>query len=198
MWQPPQLLSVPSVPSQQQQQKQADCAYISELLQATLQGMAGWCVLVNLGCRDLLYMLHEKSTIEKKDVYRYTRNQQHRKTKQARYCKILQDEKKTDVADITVLECKLKADSFIKPDIKLFEVYLTAQLQERFSKDAVFILSNWGVPMAKFHEPIRGKGWWILLKCAGFDMYLIDEYLTSKTCPICEERISTFYNVKNL
>ncbi|KAJ2476201.1 hypothetical protein IWW56_005051 [Coemansia sp. RSA 2131] len=51
--------------------------------------------------------------------------------------------------------------------------------------------------MAKFHEPIRGKGWRTLLKRGGFTVYLIDEYLTSKTCPNCEERISTFLNVPN-
>ncbi|KAJ2496807.1 hypothetical protein GGH96_005558 [Coemansia sp. RSA 1972] len=71
-------------------------------------------------------------------------------------------------------------------------------LKKRFSQDAVFILGNWGAPMTKFHEPIRGKFWRTLLKRAGFDVYLIDEYLTSKTCPICEERISTFHKVKNL
>ncbi|KAJ2502293.1 hypothetical protein GGH96_001228 [Coemansia sp. RSA 1972] len=74
---------------------------------------------------------------------------------------------------------------------------LVNRLRERFSPDAVFILGNWGASMAKFHEPIRSKGWRTLLKRAGFTVYLIDEYLTSKTCPICEEHISTFHNVKN-
>ncbi|KAJ2500761.1 hypothetical protein GGH96_002514 [Coemansia sp. RSA 1972] len=74
---------------------------------------------------------------------------------------------------------------------------LMNRLRERFSQDAVFILGNWGASMAKFHEPIRGKGWRTLLKRAGFTVYLIDEYLTSKTCPICEKRISTFHKVKN-
>ncbi|KAJ2503460.1 hypothetical protein GGH96_000250 [Coemansia sp. RSA 1972] len=74
---------------------------------------------------------------------------------------------------------------------------LMNRLKERFSQDAVFILGNWGASMAKFHEPIRGKGWRTLLKRAGFTVYLIDEYLTSKTCPICEEHISTFHKVKN-
>ncbi|KAJ2499106.1 hypothetical protein GGH96_003766 [Coemansia sp. RSA 1972] len=237
-----QLLQLPSAPVQQQQQqqtqparqqqKQADCAYISELLKEQLQSTAGWCVLVDPGRQDLLFMLHEKSTVAEKRVYHYTRCQQRHETKQARYHKILQDEK---TADIAALECTLNAGSFTIPDLALFEVYLAAQakveaeltdfynktmcrqrdgtmmpevllhcklrlsayinqqradqllmnqLRERFSKDAVFILGNWGAPMAKFHEPIHGKGWRTLLKHAGFDVYLIDEYLTSKTCVV--------------
>ncbi|KAJ1859498.1 hypothetical protein GGH12_000453 [Coemansia sp. RSA 1822] len=45
-------------------------------------------------------------------------------------------------------------------------------------------MGNWSAPMTRFHEPIRGKGW-RTLKRGGFDVYLIDEYLTSKTCPNC-------------
>ncbi|KAJ2503561.1 hypothetical protein GGH96_000121 [Coemansia sp. RSA 1972] len=234
--------------AQQRQQKQADCQYISELTQEQLQSTAGRCVLVDLGRRDLLFMLHKKSTIEEKNVYRYTRNQQRRETKQKKYRNICEHVKKVDVADIAALERTLKAGSFTIPDLVLFEEYLAARakveaeltdfynetmcrqrvgattpmvplhrklrlsayvnqqradqllmnrLRERFSQDAVFILGNWGAPMAKFHEPIRGKGWRTLLKRAGFDVYLIDEYLASKTCPICEERISTFHKVRN-
>ncbi|KAJ2626313.1 hypothetical protein IW137_005974, partial [Coemansia sp. RSA 1287] len=51
--------------------------------------------------------------------------------------------------------------------------------------------------MTRFHEPIHGKGWRKLLKRGGFTVYLIDEYLTSKACPNCEKRISTFLKVPN-
>ncbi|KAJ2481478.1 hypothetical protein IWW56_001699 [Coemansia sp. RSA 2131] len=239
--QPPQQTQ----PVQRQQQKQADCQYISELSQEQLQSTAGRCVLVDPGRRDLLYMLHEESTVAEKRVYRYTRCQQRRETRVAKYRKILQDEK---TAEVAALEHKLKAGSFTMPDLDLFKEYLTARakvavkltrnynetmcrqrdgattpmvplhrklrlsvyvnrqradqllikrLRERFSQDAVFVMGNWSAPMAKFHEPISGKGWRTLLKRAGFDVYLIDEYLTSKTCPNCEERISTFLNVPN-
>ncbi|KAJ2498026.1 hypothetical protein GGH96_004658 [Coemansia sp. RSA 1972] len=238
LWQSPQ----PSVPVQQQQQQQ------QKLSKEQPQGTAGRCVLVDPGRRDLLFMLHEKSTVDDKNVYRYTRNQQCRETRVTKYRKILQDVKKADVADIAALERTLSAGSFTIPDLALFEEYLAARpevatkptrhynktmcrqrdsattpevplhqklrlsayvnrqradqllmnrLRERFSPDAVFILGNWGASIAKFHEPIRGKGWRTLLKRAGFDVFLIDEYLTSKTCPLCEERISTFHNVKN-
>ncbi|KAJ2176819.1 hypothetical protein EV181_006732, partial [Coemansia sp. RSA 532] len=158
--------------------------------------------------------------------------QQRKETCITKYRKILQNEKKADVKDITVLEHTLSAGSCIKPNLKLFEEYLAAQaevaadltwhynetmcnqqdgtttpkvplhcklrlsafinqqqanqllinrLKKRFSQDAVFILGNWSASMTRFHEPIRGKGWRTLLKRGGFDVYLIDEYLTSKT-----------------
>ncbi|KAJ2482397.1 hypothetical protein IWW56_001054 [Coemansia sp. RSA 2131] len=267
-WQPPQL---PSVPSQQQQllaqqqqllaqqppqqtqpvqpqrQQKADCEYISDLSQAQLQSTAGRCVLVDPGRRDLLYMMHEESSVASKNVYRYTRCQQRRETRVTKYKKILEREK-ADIVDIAALECTLSAGSYIKPDIKLFEEYLAARaevaerltwfynrtmchqqvgatapraslhrklrlsayvnrkradqllvnrLRERFTPDAVFVMGNWGAPMTRYHEQIRGKFWRTLLKRAGFDVYLIDEHLTSSFCPICEERISTFLDVPN-
>ncbi|KAJ2480726.1 hypothetical protein IWW56_002239 [Coemansia sp. RSA 2131] len=228
-----------------QQQRQADCAYISNLSQATLQSTAGRCVLVDPGHRDLLYMIHEKSTVQEKDVYRYTRCQQRKETRVTKYKKILENEK---TAEVAALERTLSAGSYIKPDLKLFEEYLAARaevaveltrfynrtmcrqrvgattpevplhrklrlsafinrkradqllvnrLRQRFSQDAVFVMGNWSAPMAKFHEPIRSKGWRTLFKRGGFTVYLINEHLTSSFCPICEERISTFLDVPN-
>ncbi|KAJ2666361.1 hypothetical protein IW148_001080 [Coemansia sp. RSA 1199] len=58
-------------------------------------------------------------------------------------------------------------------------------------------MGNWSAPMTRFHEPIRGKGWRTLLKRGGFDVYLIDEYLTSKTCPNCFGRLSNTHDVPN-
>ncbi|KAJ2478670.1 hypothetical protein IWW56_003587 [Coemansia sp. RSA 2131] len=93
------------------------------------------------------------------------------------------------------LHRKLRLSAYINR--KKADQLLVNRLRKRFSQDAVFILGNWSAPMTRYHEPIRGKGWRTLLKRAGFDVYLIDEYLTSKTCPNCEERISTFLNVPN-
>ncbi|KAJ2481728.1 hypothetical protein IWW56_001537 [Coemansia sp. RSA 2131] len=242
---PPQQPPQQTQPVQRQRQQKADCEYIHDLSQAQLQSTAGRCVLVDPGRRDLLYMMHEESSVTSKNVYRYTRSQQRKETRVKKYRKILENEK---TADVAAAERKLSAGSYIKPDLKLFEEYLVARadvaerltrfynrtmcnqrvgatmpevplhrklrlsayinrkradqllvnrLRKRFSQDAVFILGNWSASMTRFHEPIRGKGWRTLLKRAGFDVYLIDEYLTSKTCPNCEERISTFLNVPN-
>ncbi|KAJ1785408.1 hypothetical protein LPJ67_003962, partial [Coemansia sp. RSA 1938] len=193
-------------------------------------------------------MMHEKSTVQEKCVYRHTRSQQRKETRITKYRKILQNKKKADVKDITALERTLSAGSCIKPNLKLFEEYLAARaevaadltrhynetmcnqqdgattpkvplhrklrlsayinrqradqllinrLKKRFSQDAVFILGNWSASMTRFHEPIRGKGWRTLLKRGGFDVYLIDEYLTSKTCPNCNGQLSNTHYIPN-
>ncbi|KAJ2476202.1 hypothetical protein IWW56_005052 [Coemansia sp. RSA 2131] len=109
---------------QRQRQQQADCAYIYELSQAQLQSTAGRCVLVDPGRRDLLYMMHEESSVASKNVYRYMRSQQRKETRVKKYRKILENEK---TADVAALERKLSAGSYIKPDLKLFEEYLAAR-----------------------------------------------------------------------
>ncbi|KAJ2478368.1 hypothetical protein IWW56_003755 [Coemansia sp. RSA 2131] len=242
----------PGQPAQpvQRQRKKADCKYISELSQATLQNTVGRCVLVDPGRWDLLFAMREDSSIAKKKVYRYTRCQQRVETKQTKYRKILQQVK---TAEVAAAERTLGAGSYIKPNLKLFEEYLRAralvaakltwfynrtmsrqrdsattrevpihwklrlsgyikrqqadqrlvkQLRAKFKPkesdpEPVFIMGNWSAPMTRFHEPIRGKGWRTLLKRGGFDVYLIDEYLTSKTCPNCFGRLSNTHYVPN-
>ncbi|KAJ2532360.1 hypothetical protein GGH20_001158 [Coemansia sp. RSA 1937] len=236
-----------------QQRKKADSLYIDELSQEQLQGTVGRCVLVDPGRRDLLFAMHEDSTIQDKQVYRYTKCQQHVETKQTKYRKILEHVKKASSVDIAALERTLGAGSCIKPDLDQFKVYLAAraevaarltafynetmsrqqdgattpkvplhrklqlstyikhqqadqrlvkQLRTKFKPkesdpEPIFILGNWSAPMTRFHEPIRGKGWRTLLKRGGFDVYLIDEYLTSKTCPNCYGRLSNTHDVLN-
>ncbi|KAJ2720233.1 hypothetical protein H4S00_003280, partial [Coemansia sp. D1744] len=228
-----------------QLQQQADCAYISDLSQAQLQSTVGCCVLVDPGRQDLLFMMHEKSTVQEKCVYRHTCSQQRKETRVTKYQKILQNEK---TADVAAAERCLGAGSCIKPNLKLFEEYLVAQaevaadltrhyneimcnqqdgtttpkvplhrklrlsayinhqranqllincLKKRFSQDAIFILGNWSASMTQFHEPICGKGWQTLLKRGRFDIYLIDKYLTSKTCPNCNGQLSNTHYVPN-
>ncbi|KAJ2540233.1 hypothetical protein GGF49_004619 [Coemansia sp. RSA 1853] len=104
-------------------EQQADCAYIHDLPQDMLQSTAGRCVLVDPGQRDMLYMMHEKSTIEDK-VYRYTQNQQRVETRRRKYQKILDNEKP---ADIAAAEQSLNAGSRVVPDLELFKDYLRAR-----------------------------------------------------------------------
>ncbi|KAJ2503475.1 hypothetical protein GGH96_000265 [Coemansia sp. RSA 1972] len=258
-WQAWVMLAQPSdqpvkpVKPVKQQQKKADCLYIDELPQEYLQSTVGRCVLVDPGRRDLLFAMREDSTIQKKQIYRYTKCQQRRETCVTKYRKILEQVKKADKEDIAALERTLGAGSFIKPDLALFKEYLAAragvaakltvfynktmswqrdsvttpevplhrklrfsvyikrqqaddrlvkQLRAKFKPEEtdpepIFIMGNWSAPMTKFHEPIRGKGWRRLLKHAGFEVYLIDEYLTSKLCPNCNERLSNTHDVPN-
>ncbi|KAJ2475481.1 hypothetical protein IWW56_005399 [Coemansia sp. RSA 2131] len=71
--------------------------------------------------------MHEKSTVQEKDVYRYTCCQQRKETRVTKYKKILEREKKADIVDIAALERTLSASSYIKPDLKLFEEYMRAR-----------------------------------------------------------------------
>ncbi|KAJ2497012.1 hypothetical protein GGH96_005412 [Coemansia sp. RSA 1972] len=187
---PPQPLQLSSVLLQQQQQtqiaqqqrqKQADCTYISGLSQEQLWSMAVWCMLVD-----------------------------------------------PDKEDIAVLEHTLKAGSFTIPDLKLFEVYLCAwakveaELTDFYNETMCWQQVGATMPMVPLHWKLQlsacincqranqllmnwlkkrftqDTGWQTLLKRASFTVYLIDKYLTSKTCPICKKHISMFHKVKNL
>ncbi|KAJ1664078.1 hypothetical protein EV178_004449 [Coemansia sp. RSA 1646] len=60
------------------------------------------------------------------------------------------------------------------------------------------ILGNWSAPMARYHEPIRGVGFRRMLRKKGCQVYLIDEFRTSKTCPNClTGTLKTFLKVPN-
>ncbi|KAJ2266117.1 hypothetical protein EV176_005713 [Coemansia sp. RSA 451] len=156
-------------------------------------------------------------------------------------------------AEVVTAERRLRAGSYVVPNLQLFEEYLRARadvavgltrhynetkcrqrdgattpgvplhrklrlsayinrqqadqllvnrLRAKFKPmesdpEPIFIMGNWGAPMTRFHEPIRGKGWRRLLKHAGFEVYLIDEHRTSSLCPNCEEHITTFLDVPN-
>ncbi|KAI8878726.1 hypothetical protein K501DRAFT_258093 [Backusella circina FSU 941] len=47
------------------------------------------------------------------------------------------------------------------------------------------IVGNWTAPMARYHEPIKGKGMLKILQRSGFNIMLIDEFKTSTFCPNC-------------
>ncbi|KAJ2214407.1 hypothetical protein IW143_003706, partial [Coemansia sp. RSA 520] len=117
------------VQSVKRQRKKTDCLYIDELSQEQLRGTVGRCVLVDPGRRDLLFAMHEDSTIQKKQVYRYTKCQQRVETKQTKYRKILEHVKKVHSVDIAALERTLGAGSCIKPDLDQFKVYLAARAE---------------------------------------------------------------------
>ncbi|KAJ2793313.1 hypothetical protein H4R20_006575, partial [Coemansia guatemalensis] len=75
---------------------------------------------------------------------------------------------------------------------------LARNLREKFSKDTVLVIGNWSASMARFHKPIRGKGWRDMLKRHGFTVYLLDEYRMSSICPVCESSLENFRWVRNL
>ncbi|KAJ2021285.1 hypothetical protein H4S04_005598 [Coemansia sp. S16] len=56
----------------------------------------------------------------------------------------------------------------------------------KFGRRLVMVCGNWSASMARFHAPIRGRGWRKKFKKFGFPTYLFDELRTSKTCPGCD------------
>ncbi|KAJ2496920.1 hypothetical protein GGH96_005495 [Coemansia sp. RSA 1972] len=228
-----------------QPQQQANCQYIDNLSQAMLQSTVGQCVLIDPGWCNLLFAMHEDSSVEKKHLYQYTRNQQCKEMQLTKFKWILEKAQKADTEDIAALERTLGAGSCIKPDLELYKVYLEAwalvanqlthfynemytvhptsthqihmfktsvpqafplycklglsayvnwkqadqclgkKLHKEFGPNTVIVIGDWLALMAQFHKPIGGKSWQMLLKHTGFNVYLIKEYLTAKTCPNC-------------
>ncbi|KAJ2477044.1 hypothetical protein IWW56_004564 [Coemansia sp. RSA 2131] len=94
-----------------------------------------------------------------------------------------------------LLHHKLQLSAYVNQ--KQADQCLIKKLQEEFEPNAIIVIGDWSAPMTRFHEPIRSKSWRTLLKRGGFDVYLIKEYLTSKTCPNCNGRLSNTRDVPN-
>ncbi|KAJ2151134.1 hypothetical protein GGH16_006309, partial [Coemansia sp. RSA 560] len=177
------LLQTPPVQPQPQLQlqQQADCAYISDLSQAQLRSTnekkadvkditvlehtlsAGSCIKPNLKLFEEYLAAQAEVAADLTWHYNETMCNQ-------------QDGTTTPKVP---LHCKLRLSAFINQ--QQANQLLINRLKKRFSQDDVFILGNWSASMTQFHEPIHGKGWRTLLKRGRFNVYLIDEYLTSKT-----------------
>ncbi|KAJ2544088.1 hypothetical protein IWW35_005434, partial [Coemansia sp. RSA 1878] len=93
------------------------------------------------------------------------------------------------------LHRKLRLSAYVNQ--KQADQRLINKLRKEFGPNAVIIIGDWSAPMNRFHEPIRGKSWRELLKRGGFEVYLIKEYLTSKTCPNCYGQLSNTRYVPN-
>ncbi|KAJ1854236.1 hypothetical protein LPJ76_004188 [Coemansia sp. RSA 638] len=128
--------------------------------------------------------MHEDSTIKEKKVYQYTCNQLCKEMQLTKFKQILE---KVKPANVTEAERSLGAGSYVKPNLESY----------KFKPNAVIVIGDWLAPMNRYHEPIWGKSWQTLLKHGRFDVYLIKEYLTSKTCPNCNGRLSNTHDVPN-
>ncbi|KAJ2657611.1 hypothetical protein IW148_005091 [Coemansia sp. RSA 1199] len=144
--------------------------------------------------------MHEDSSIKEKCVYHYMHNQQCKEMQLTKFKQILE---KVKLANVTEAEKSLGAGSCVKPNLESYKVYLAAwalvadRLRDKFKPNAVIVIGDWSAPMNRYHEPIWGKSWQTLLKHGRFDVYLIKEYLTSKTCPNCNGRLSNTHDVPN-
>ncbi|KAG1441894.1 hypothetical protein G6F56_011289 [Rhizopus delemar] len=65
-----------------------DVPYVHTLSKKQLLADTGKCILVDPGRRDMLYCMHENSTIQKKSLYRYPSNQRNVETKTRKFRKV--------------------------------------------------------------------------------------------------------------
>ncbi|KAJ2233988.1 hypothetical protein GGF40_002658 [Coemansia sp. RSA 1286] len=75
---------------------------------------------------------------------------------------------------------------------------LAKNMRAKFGANPVLVMGNWSAPNAKFHAPICGVGLRDMLRDHGFTVYLIDEFRTSITCPVCFNHLEKFQYVDNL
>ncbi|KAG1447498.1 hypothetical protein G6F57_017060 [Rhizopus arrhizus] len=172
-------------------------SYITDLTRRNHQEISGRCVAVDPGRRDMLYC-------------------QDKTWKTKKYRRILQDLKAQD-PDVVQAEQALSQQPSSTVSIEDFDHFLQARskqsvalsdlyghtitnhdLRAKFGEDAVFVMGNWSAPHARYHELIRGLGFRRLFKKHGFQVFLIDEYKTSRCCPTCHnESLHTFRRVPN-
>ncbi|KAJ2586185.1 hypothetical protein H4R99_008528, partial [Coemansia sp. RSA 1722] len=76
-------------------------------------------------------------------------------------------------------------------------IRLAKNLRAKFGPNPILVMGNWSAPNARFHAPIRGVGLRDMLRDHGFTVYLIDEFRTSITCPVCFNRLEKFRYVDN-
>ncbi|KAJ3299768.1 hypothetical protein HDV03_002760, partial [Kappamyces sp. JEL0829] len=50
------------------------------------------------------------------------------------------------------------------------------------------LIGNWSQSTAKFHASTKTKGFRAMFRRAGFNLFLVNERNTSKTCPLCDEK----------
>lgn len=114
--------------------------YIEQVPNAELQSTDGKCVFIDPGRRDLIYCMHEDSTVDNKKNYRYTRNQKAKETKSTKFKKLRQQFKPKDIQDC---EDKLSKCSPLTVKKEAFVEYLkiraevTSKMQEYDSNEDV-------------------------------------------------------------
>ena len=95
---------------------------------------------------------------------------------------------------------KLKLGSYSRRQIT--EARMTQRFKDIFGspEDAVICIGDWEQKSAqKNKEPVKGKGFRTLFRKAGYKVFLVDEFRTSRRCSACSEHgvCSTFRKCDN-
>ena len=70
------------------------------------------------------------------------------------------------------------------------EAELIKKVKLKFGPPATttILLGDWNGAHMRFHAPCKVKGFRNTFKRAGYDVFLVNEHLTSQTCPCCNEK----------
>ncbi|KAI8075447.1 uncharacterized protein B0P05DRAFT_617285 [Gilbertella persicaria] len=117
-----------------------DIAYIESLSQEKLQKRTykNNCVLIDPRRRDGLFCMHESSTVEKKRIYRNTRNQRNIETKTRKFMKLCERLKPEAVSNAEAILSRLKSSTVIKDQYAEYirqKSTMTQVLQEYYSNE---------------------------------------------------------------
>jgi hypothetical protein len=66
------------------------------------------------------------------------------------------------------------------------ELKFTNKVKETFGEDSTILIGDYSVASMKYQSPRKGVGFRNMFKKAGFHVFLVNEFLTSSICPICE------------
>ncbi|KAJ2793846.1 hypothetical protein H4R20_006412, partial [Coemansia guatemalensis] len=251
-------IKAPAEKKEKKPPKRPEDIFIDKLPSEELEAIKGKCVLIDPGRGDLLFCMHENSTVNNPCLFRYSAPQKAKETRSTRFRKIRERAKKEhNGGEVSVAEAQLATTTHQTIDPLEFEQYvrmrsqvspvlrafyegygttessahqvhkerggfklrqyplhrklrlnayinqqqadarLAKNLRKKFKEDAVLVIGNWSAPNARFHAPIRGVGLRDMLRAHGFKVYLIDEFRTSVTCPVCYHRLDKFRWVDN-
>ena len=94
---------------------------------------------------------------------------------------------------------KLRLGSYMRRQVA--EDRLLKRFKQKFGtgEEAIVCIGDWEQRKhRKFKEPVKGKGWRGLLRKAGYQVFLVDEFGTSARCSACKEGVcKTFRECKN-
>ncbi|KAL1935927.1 hypothetical protein VTP01DRAFT_61 [Rhizomucor pusillus] len=111
-------------PKKKVKDKKGEFKYIQDLDANTLKNIHPNTVFIDPGRRDLLYCMHQNSTTEKPNTYRYTRNQKAQDSKTTQYRKLTERIKPNDVK---ICESAPSKHCSKTVDLEKFKAYLKAR-----------------------------------------------------------------------
>ena len=110
-------------PRRSKKKKKEQEPHIGQLPITQLQQTTGKCVLLDLGRRDLLFGMHENSSVDNKQLHRYTSNQLSKETRSNKYRK-LRAEVKNDFNGALEAEAALSSCNRSTLDTDIYGKYL--------------------------------------------------------------------------